>query len=191
MAIAAGCGARSVVLIGFGVDSLIETASAGIVGHRLWEEFIGKVDKNVEGLEKRAAKVSGALLLLLAVYITIDSILQLTGVIQKAEGSVLGIAVAGIALMLMPALAQAKLKIAERIGSKALKVDAMESVCCAWLSLATLLGLILNATLSWWWADPVAGLVIVPLLVREALEGLTSKECCCSCSKVADTPANL
>jgi divalent metal cation (Fe/Co/Zn/Cd) transporter len=72
----------------------------------------------------------------------------------------------------MPILAKAKLKLAGQLGSKALRADAYETVACAWLSVTTLAGLILNAALGWWWADPVAALVLVPLIVREGLEGL-------------------
>lgn len=83
------------------------------------------------------------------------------------------------ALIVMPPLARAKLKVAEQIGSTALRTDAIETVCCAYLAATTLVGLVLNATLHWSWADPVAGLVIVPLLLREGPEGVKGNECGC------------
>jgi divalent metal cation (Fe/Co/Zn/Cd) transporter len=79
----------------------------------------------------------------------------------------------------MPFLAKAKLKVAHELNSNALKADAMESSCCAWFAFATLAGLVLNATLHWWWADSVAGLVLVPPIVREGLEAVRNKDCSC------------
>jgi divalent metal cation (Fe/Co/Zn/Cd) transporter len=85
----------------------------------------------------------------------------------------------GVSLVVMPILGWAKLKTARALGSGALRADAYETITCAWLSLTTLVGLILNATLGWWWADPLAALVLVPLLVREGLEGWRGDHCHC------------
>ena len=136
-------------------------------------------------MEKQSSKTAGWLLVALASYVAYDSCRRLFGIGEHANESLLGIAVTIVALVLMPLLAKAKLKVANEIGSRALRTDAMETTCCAWLAAATLVGLVLNSTLHWWWADPVAGLVIVPLLMREGIEGIKGEECAChgSCAE--------
>src|SRR5207253_1806704 len=98
----------------------------------------------------------GALLWLLAAYVAVDAGRRLLGYGERSERSVAGIAVTVAALVIMPLLARAKLRVADAIGSRALRTDAQEAVCCAWLSAATLGGLTLNALFGWWWADPAA-----------------------------------
>ena len=121
--------------------------------------------------------MAGTLLLLLAVYIVVDAGRRLLGFGAEAERSILGIALTAVSLVVMPFLGWAKLRTARRLGSGALRADAYETIACAWLSLTTLAGLVLNATLGWWWADPLAALCLVPLIVREGLEGWKD-ECC-------------
>ena len=171
IAIAAGVAARSVALVGFGVDSFIETASALVVGFRFREEMRGESGDRAERLERTASRVAGALLLLLALYLTIDAGRRLFGLGAKARESLLGIALTTISLALMPALGWAKLRTARLLSSRALRADAYETIACAWLSLTTLAGLLLNAAFGWWWTDPAAALVLVPLIAREGWEG--------------------
>lgn len=172
IAVAAGVLASSVALIGFGVDSFVETTSAAVVGWRLRAELTGNADdERAEILERRAGRIAGGLLLGLAVYIVIDAGRRLLGFGGEARESIVGIVLTAISVVVMPALGWVKLRTATAIGSGALRADAYETIACAWLSLATLIGLMLNATLGWWWADPLAALVIVPLVVREGLEG--------------------
>ena len=173
IALSAGILASSVALIGFGVDSFVETASGAVVGWRLRSELRGDVDHDrAELLERRAARIAGALLLGLAVYIVVDAGRRLLGHGAVAEESRVGIVLTAISLAVMPLLGWAKLRTATSLRSGALRADAYETIACSWLSLGTLIGLILNAALGWWWADPLAALVIVPLVVREGLEGL-------------------
>ncbi len=185
VAIISGLLAGSVALIGFGFDSLIETTSAGIVAWRLQVEINGASIEDVESAEKLTGKIAGFLLFALALYVLIDSLRCLLGYGDHAHESWIGVVITILALVVMPILARAKLTIAQEIGSKALKADAIESSCCAWFALATLAGLVLNATLHWWWADSVAALVLVPLMVREGLEAIKNEDCSCheSCSE--------
>ncbi len=172
IALAAGIVAASIALVGFGIDSFVETASAAVVGWRLRAELVGHPDdERAETLEHRAGRIAGALLLALALYILLDAGRRLLGFGSKAQESGLGMAVTAISLVVMPLLGWAKLGTATALKSGALRADAYETIACAWLSLATLTGLILNAALGWWWADPLAALAIVPLAVREGLEG--------------------
>lgn len=157
----------SVALFGFGVDSVVEMASAVIVGWRLLLEARGLCPSRVEPVERNAARIAGGLLLLLAVYLLFRAGSVLLGRGARAAGSTAGVAVTVLALAIMPLLARAKLRVAETLQSAALRADALEATCCAWMAAATLGGLALNAALGWWWADAAAGLLLVPLLVRE------------------------
>jgi divalent metal cation (Fe/Co/Zn/Cd) transporter len=168
---AAGALASSVALIGFGIDSFVETTSGAVVGWRLYSELNGRTDDGVEALERRARRIAGTLLLVLALYIIVDAGRRLLSFGAEARESRLGIVLTAIAAVVMPLLGWAKLRIAAVLGSGALRADAYESIACAWLSLTTLVGLILNAVFGWRWADPLAALAIVPMVVREGLEG--------------------
>ncbi|MEJ2246819.1 MAG: cation transporter [Acidobacteriota bacterium] len=172
IAVVSGVAAGSIALLGFGIDSFIESTSGFVVGWRFSYEMTGRAQEETEKAELWAARITGSLLLLLALYLVVDSCRRLFGLGREPDPSRIGIALTIISLIIMPILAKAKLKLAGQLGSKALRADAYETVACAWLSVTTLAGLILNAALGWWWADPVAALVLVPLIVREGLEGL-------------------
>lgn len=182
IAISFGMATCSIALLGFGFDSLIETASAATVGWRLQAELKGASIEFVEKAETFTSKIAGGLLFVLAAYVLFDSTRQLLGYGDHAKESWIGVMVTVAALIVMPCLAAAKLKIAGGLNSKALRADAMESSCCAWFAFATLVGLVLNTTLHWWWADSVAGLVLVPLIVREAYEAIKNEDCGCHVS---------
>jgi divalent metal cation (Fe/Co/Zn/Cd) transporter len=172
VAVVAGVLASSVALVGFGLDSFVETASGAVVGWRLHAERSGRADgERAEVLERRAGRVAGALLLGLALYIIVDAGRRLLGYGAEAREGILGIVVTAISLIVMPLLGWAKLRTATALHSGALRADAYETIACAWLSLTTLGGLILNAAFGWRWADPLAALAIVPMVVREGLEG--------------------
>ena len=172
LAVTAGVLASSVALVGFGIDSFVETASAAVVGYRIYSEVSGHADEaGAELLERRAGRIAGVLLIGLALYIIVDGGRRLLGHGVEARESWLGIVVTAIAAVVMPLLGWAKLRTAAALQSGALRADAFETIACFWLSLTTLAGLILNAMLGWRWADPLAALAIVPLLVREGLEG--------------------
>jgi len=167
IAIVAGLAAGSVALTGFGIDSVIEVTSGVVLWWRLRAELgAARVGPAVEA---RAARWAGVLLLALAVYIVVESGRRLlTG--DRPGESVVGIVLTALSLIVMPLLARAKLRVAASLGSRALRADAHETIVCAWLSATTLLGLGLNALLGWWWADPVAALAMLPLIVREGVE---------------------
>lgn len=181
IAIGAGVMANSVALVSFGVDSFVETTSAGVLFWRLKGELQAKEREHAEEVERKAGKIAGSLLLVLAAYIVIDAVRRLLGYGENAEGSGIGLVLTGVSLVVMPVLAWQKLKVAKALGSKALRADAYETITCIWLSLTTSIGLGLNAWLGWSWADPVAALLVVPLVVREGLEGLRGESDCCGC----------
>ena len=162
----------SVALFGFGVDSFVESTSGVIVGWRFFYEMKGRRQEQIERVEGLAARLAGTLLLILALYLLADSIRRILGYGREPDPSLAGIILTIISLAIMPVLARAKLKTAGKLESKALRADAYETVACVWLSAATLAGLLLNASFGWWWADPVAALVLVPLIAREGIEGI-------------------
>ncbi len=179
IAIAAGASAASVALVGFGVDSFVETTSGAIVLWRVLRELRGQDPEAAEGTERRASRAAGALLLLLAAYLVVDSLRRLLGFGREPAESPLGLGLTAVSLGVMPLLGRVKLRAAAELGSRALRADAFETIACAWLSLTTLCGLGLNALFGWHWADPLAALVLVPLVVREGLEGWRGEECSC------------
>lgn len=173
VAIVAGLLAGSVALTGFGVDSVIEVTSGVLLWWRLRAELgSAPLGPAVEG---RAARGAGLLLLLLSAYILADSARHLLTA-ARPEASSVGMALTALSLVVMPLLARAKLRTAAALDSRALRADAHETIVCAWLSATTLMGLVLNALLGWWWADPVAALLMVPLIVREGLEAWSGEE---------------
>lgn len=173
-AIVAGVIAGSIALVGFGFDSVIECASGATL---LW-----RLRDGGERRERTALKLVGASFLLLAAYIAWDAITALLHRKAPSE-SIFGICVAAASLVAMPLLARAKRKVARELNSGAMQADSRQTDLCAWLSAILLAGLLLNATLHWWWADPVAALIMVPIIVREGRDGLRGKTCpdCHSC----------
>jgi cation diffusion facilitator family transporter len=178
IAIAAGLLADSVALVSFGIDSGIEVASAAVVLWRLMRELGRKESDSAERLERRAARITGGLLLILAAYITVEGIRRLLGYGAEAEPSPAGLVLTALSLVVMPLVGWAKLRTAGHLQSPSLRADAFETITCAWLSLTTLVGLAVNAAFGWSWADPLAALAIVPLVVREGLEGWKGEHCC-------------
>ena len=169
LAIGAGIAARSVLLAAFGIDSLLELASGGVLLWRLQVESTGGDLQRVERAERQAARWTVVLLALLCVYILAASIY---GLITRAapESSPVGIAVSLAAVLFMPYLAWRKRKIAGQIGSLALEDDATASITCAYMAGTVLAGLVLNALLQWWWVEDAAALVFLIWLVRETVE---------------------
>ena len=176
IAVAAGTLARSTALLAFGIDSFVETASGTVVGWRLLDEIRNRSEDRSERIEKLTSRIAGMLLLTLAVYIAADSSVRLIGRSAKPRESMIGIVVTAAALVVMPILGRAKLRCARAIGSAALRADAYETIACAWLSGAAMAGLAANALFRWWWADPLAALALIPLIVREGWEGLSGRE---------------
>lgn len=179
VSVGAGIAAGSLLLVAFGVDSVIEMISAILLFWRLRRQALGLLpdEEAIEALERKVARVAGFLLYALSVYVVAQAVYGLTHR-RQAETSWAGIAVAIIAAFGMPLLARAKIRVADAIGSRALRADAMETFTCGYLSWALLAGLAANALLHWWWLDSAAALAVVPLLVKEAREALTG-ECHC------------
>ena len=172
--IVAGIGAHSLLLVAFGIDSAIELASAVIVFLRFRLEFSEKFENALHGadeIERKAARVAGYLLFLLSAYVFLQAVFGLV-TRHAAETSSIGIAVAVIAAFGMPFLAKAKLRVADRIDSRSLRADAMETLTCGYLAWVLLIGVVLNAVTHWWWIDSVASLAIIPLLIHEGWESV-------------------
>lgn len=177
LAITAGLLAGSAALSGFGFDSVIEVTSAALLWWRLRAERRQRAREGAEKLERTASRIAGALLLLLSVVIGVEAVRQFwAGKMPSTSG--LGIALTTLSLVVMPILARAKLRTAEKLGSRALRADAHETIACAWLSGTTLAGLVLNAAFDWWWADPAAALLLVPLIAREGWEAWQGEDEC-------------
>jgi divalent metal cation (Fe/Co/Zn/Cd) transporter len=182
IAITTGYVTHSISLQGFGIDSIIELITGGVLLWRLLVEQRGGTIELVELAEGRAAWITAISLFGLAAYIVADSAFAfLTH--SRPEASWWGIGLALVAAIAMPLLWQGKLRIAGRIGSAALKADAMCSVTCAYMSLTLLVGLLLNKFFGWWWADPLAALALIYFIVREGREALhearTGEVCSC------------
>lgn len=176
VAIAAALAAGSIALLGFGLDSFVETASGGIMVWRLVAEQRAQDHERIEALERRAQRLIAASLVGLAAYITYDAVTTLLAG-ERPQASPLGVAIAGLSLGVMWWLARAKRRTAIALGSRAMQADAFQTTACWWLSLAVLVGVGLNTAAGLWWADPVAALLIPVFLLREAREAWEGDEC--------------
>ena len=161
VAVGLGLAASSIALIGFGFDSTIEVFAASVV---IWE-FRGLE----EDRERTALRLIAVSFFVLAAYVTFESVRDLVAHTEPGE-SVPGIVLAALSLVVMPVLAVVKRRTGEAMGSATLIADAAETMLCSLLSLVLLIGLVLNATVGWWWADPVAAIGIALLALREGLE---------------------
>lgn len=176
VALWAGSEADSIALYGFGLDSVIEMAAAGVMLRHLLLVARGAAEASLEASERRTRRFIGGTFLALAAFVAFEGGRTLWNAEPPAE-SLPGILLAGASVVIMPALSLAKLRVADRLGSGALRAEAKETLVCAWLSGALLVGLGANALLGWWWADPAVALCMVPWLVKEGREGLRG-ECC-------------
>ncbi|MGH3859063.1 cation transporter [Actinokineospora sp.] len=170
IAITAGTIASSTALIGFGLDSVIEVASATALA---WQ-FAAKDHKTRERATLRIIAVS---FFVLAAYVTVESIRALLGA-EAADHSPVGIALAAASLVIMPALSYAQRRTGRELGSVTAVADSKQTLLCTYLSAVLLVGLVLNSTLDWWWADPLAALTIAAVAAREGLEAWRGKHCC-------------
>lgn len=163
--------ARSPALLGFGGDSAVELLSAVVVLLRFYSPSRG------DQAERRAARIAGGLLFVLAAFVALASVLTLLGHVE-ARPSPIGIALLILAAVFMPWLAKQKRQLSAATASAALRADAVESALCGYLALIALAGLSVNAIWGVRWADPVAALVLLPLIVREGQEAIKGKPCC-------------
>ncbi len=177
VSIVAGAIAGSVSLIGFGLDSIIEVTSGAAL---LWRLHHDLNQSRRERVERTTLRIVGGCFIALAAYIGYESATTLNGH-EVPERSITGIIVAAVSVIVMPMLARAKRKVASGIGSGAMHADSRQTDFCMYLSAILLGGLLLNAVAGWWWADPVAGLVMVPIIAKEGIDGLRGKACCVDC----------
>ena len=173
VALISGVLAGSIALVGFGLDSVIETASAGIL---LWRFSADGNPERRERAEQTAHRLVGICFLLLAAYVAVASVRALWMKAQP-ERSLAGILIAIAAIAVMPLLGRAKRRVAAQLGSRALDADSRQADFCAYLSAILLVGLLVHALLGWWWADPAAALVMVPIIAHEGVRGLRGQAC--------------
>ncbi len=178
ISIVAGLFAGSVSLIGFGFDSLIEVTSGGAVLWRLQHDT--DVVRRAKA-EKTTLQTVGWCFVALSIYILYDSGSCLLRR-EAPEPSIPGIIIAALSIVVMPVLAAAKKRVAAAIGSAAMRADSRQTDFCTYLSAILLCGLLLNALFGWWWADPVAALVMVPIILNEGVQSMKGKKCCDQCS---------
>jgi divalent metal cation (Fe/Co/Zn/Cd) transporter len=174
VAVVAGVVAGSISLVGFGVDSFIEVTSGAVL---LWRMSIDAEERQRERAEQMTLRIVGACFLALAAYVGYEA---LNNLLEKrtSEPSLPGIILACASLVVMPLLSQAKRRVATQLKSASLHSDAKQTEFCTYLSAILLGGLVLNAAFGLWWADPIAGLVMVPIIAREGVEGLRGDTCC-------------
>ena len=179
VSVAAALAAGSVALLGFGIDSFVETTSGLILIWRLLAEKKARDHEEIERLDQRAHKLVGLSLFLLAAYVAFDAV-QALATEERPEPTLVGMAITSLSLTMMWWLARAKRRAARGLGSKALEADSFQTTACFWLSLITLAGIGLNAALGWWWADPLAALGMTWFLVAEGREAWRGEDCGCA-----------
>lgn len=175
ISLVAGFLAGSASLVGFGLDSLIEVTSGAAL---LWRLHHEQSPARREQAERLTLRIVGWCFVALACYVLYDA----AGTLWTHEAparSVAGIAIAGLSVVVMPVLARAKRRVAAELGSAAMRADSRQTDFCTYLSAILLVGLLLNAGLGWWWADPVAALGMVPIIANEGIDALRGKTCGC------------
>lgn len=174
MAVAAGIVAGSISLVGFGMDSFIEVTSGATL---LWRMSVDGDVESRERNEKLSLRIVGICFVALGIYIAFESV---TDLIRQTppEHSIPGIVLACVSLIAMPILSRAKKKVGDSMSSAAMKADARQTDFCVYLSTILLAGLLLNAILGWWWADPIAALIMVPIIAKEGVDGIKARTCC-------------
>jgi divalent metal cation (Fe/Co/Zn/Cd) transporter len=172
----AGVAAGSVALVGFALDSLVESSSAGILIWRLRAEDRG--GRTAEDVERKAIRLVALAFFALAAYVGVWSLMDLLAR-SRPEESPVGIGLAIVSLIVMPLLAWRKNRVARELDSRALQADSTQTSFCTYLSAFLLIGLVTNALFGWWWADPAAGLVIAAFAANEGRELWTADDLCC------------
>lgn len=177
VAIVAGGLAGSISLLGFGIDSFIEVTSGSAV---LWRMIVDRDEKRRERNERLSLIIVGTCFLMLSAFIGFEAISDLVKG-REPESSVPGIMLACVSLIAMPLLSRAKKKVGKQLGSAAMHADARQTDFCVYLSVILLAGLLLNAAFGWWWADPTAALIMVPIIAKEGFDALAGRTCRESC----------
>jgi divalent metal cation (Fe/Co/Zn/Cd) transporter len=179
IAITAGLVAGSVALVGFGLDSIVEVSSGLII---LWQFR----HRRPESRERRSLRLMALSFFALAAYVTVESVRALVSG-HDPDPSPVGIALAAASLVIMPFLSWAQRRTGKSLGSNAVVADSTQTLLCTYLSAVLLAGLVLDATLGWSWADPIAGLVIAAVAVREGVQAWRGEGCACG-PTLTDTP---
>jgi len=174
VAVVSGLLAGSISLVGFGIDSFIEVTSGTVL---LWRMSVDADALKRERNERLSLRLVGICFLALAFYVAYESVSDLSHT-KAPEQSIPGIILAGVSLVVMPLLSRAKKRVGNELGSPAMHADAKQTDFCVYLSAILLTGLLLNLTLGWWWADPVAALVMVPIMAKEGIDGIRARACC-------------
>ena len=169
----AGVQAGSVSLLAFALDSIVELFAGGLLVWRLRAEGDGN---DAEAAERRARRLIGCTFFLLAGYVTLHSVASLVGWLPRPEPSLAGVIIVVASALVMAALYVGKMRIATRMQSRALRAEAIESLFCDLQDVAVLIGIGLNALIGWWWADPVAGLLLIPFFIKEGRENFAGDE---------------
>ncbi|MFB3813907.1 MAG: cation transporter [Terriglobales bacterium] len=182
VAIVSGVLAGSIALVGFGLDSVVESFSGATL---LWRLHRDADPEHRERAERLALRLVGWSFVALTLYVVSEAVKTLV-VREEPDESIPGIVLAIVSVIVMPLLARAKRRVAGGINSGALEADSRQTDICAYLSAILLGGLLLNALLGWWWADPVAALIMSPIIAKEGIEALRGKTCAC---QAVETPA--
>jgi divalent metal cation (Fe/Co/Zn/Cd) transporter len=176
IAVLGGLQAGSIALVGFGLDSVVEVSSAVVIAWRLSRQSDDHATN--ERAERRAVRLIAISFVAIAAYVTYDAITKLLGIGAHPKHSTVGLVLVTLSLVVMPALAMGKRRVASGLGSVALKADAAETQLCTYLSAVVLIGLAANSLLGWWWMDPLAGLVVAAIALREGRAAWTSGDLC-------------
>src|SRR6266849_1884001 len=177
VAVIAGAIAGSISLVGFGIDSFIEVASGTTL---LWRMTVDADAKSREGNERLSLRIVGLCFIVLAAYVAYESVSDLISK-KASEHSIPGIILACVSLFVMPILSRAKKEVGRDLGSAAMNADAKQTDFCVYFSAILLGGLVLNAALGWWWADPTAALIMIHIIAKEGFDGVKGKACSDSC----------
>jgi divalent metal cation (Fe/Co/Zn/Cd) transporter len=172
----AGLLAGSVALLGFGIDSVIEVTASGVAQWRLRSD---RDPVRRQRVERTSLRLIGACFLGLAAYVTVDAGKSLW-LQERPSRTIVGVVILALSVLVMPLLARAKREVADQMQSGALRAEARQTSLCAYLSFIALAGVALNVAFGWWWADPVAALAMVPIIVIEGIAGVRGKadDCC-------------
>jgi len=177
VSLVAGIVAGSVSLVGFGIDSVIEVTASGAAQWRLRSDLD---HARRERVERVTLRVIGWSFVALAAYVAVDSLTSMW-LRERPERSVVGTVILVLSVVVMPALARAKRRVARALGSAALEADAMQTSLCAYLSVIALAGVALNTLFGWWWCDPAAALAMVPIIAKEGVQGIRAQAHCEDC----------
>ena len=177
VAVAAGLAAGSVALIGFGVDSFVESSSAGVIVWRILAERRNSDPLRVQSVERISQRLVAASLVLLTVYVLYESVTALVFA-ERPDASVPGVILASLSLIVMWWLARSIRNVGRELHSHSIEADSSQTLACWWMSLSLLVGLGLNLLFGWWWADPIAGIAISGVVFREGWNAWQGKDCC-------------